>query len=92
MNMEPLKLYSSRALFGIGPHSGSVYPHSGCEMRGGEVWALVNMEPLKLYSSRALFGIDPDSGSVYPHSGCLCDEGMQGGTPDNRGVLTVVFQ
>ena len=30
MNMEPLKLYSSRALFGIDPHSGSVYPHSGC--------------------------------------------------------------
>ena len=30
VNMEPLKLYSSRALFGIDPHSGSVYPHSGC--------------------------------------------------------------
>ena len=39
VNMEPLKLYSSRALFGIHPHSGSVYPHSGClcyeGMQGG---------------------------------------------------------
>ena len=52
----------------------------------------MNMEPLKLYSSTALFGIGPHSGSVYPHSGCLCDEEMEGGTPDNRGVLTVVFQ
>ena len=51
----------------------------------------MNMEPLKLYSSRALFGIDPHSGSVYPHSGCLCYEGMEGGTPDNRGALKVVL-
>ena len=61
--MEPLKLYSSRALFGIGTHSGSVYPDSGCEKRGRG--GLGNMEPLQLYSSRALFGIDPHSGSVY---------------------------
>ena len=51
----------------------------------------MNMEPLKLSSSRALFGIDPHSGSVYPHSGCLCYEGMEGGTPDNRGALKVVL-
>ena len=56
-----------------------------CE-KGGR-GALVNMEPLKLYSSRALFGIDPHRGSVYPHSGCLFYEGMEGGTPDNRGAL-----
>ena len=39
MNMEVLKLCSSRAPFEIKPHSGSVYPHRGClcheEMRGG---------------------------------------------------------
>ena len=49
------------------------------------------MEPLKLYSSRAQFGIAPRSGSVYPHSGWLCYEGMEGGTPDNRGALKVVL-
>ena len=49
------------------------------------------MEPLKLYSGRALFGIDPHSGSVYLHRSCLCYEGMEGGTPDNRGVLKVVL-
>ena len=50
----------------------------------------MNMGPLKLFSSIVLFGIDPHSGSVYPHSGCLCYEGMEGGTPDNRGALKVV--
>ena len=30
MNMGPLKLFSSIVLFGIDPHSGSVYPHIGC--------------------------------------------------------------
>ena len=30
VNMELLKLYSGRALFGIDSHSGSDYPHSGC--------------------------------------------------------------
>ena len=58
--------------------------------RGVGRGVLVNMEPLKLSSSRALFGIDPHSGSVYPNRGCLCYEGMEGGTPDNRGALKVV--
>ena len=56
---------------------------------------LINMEPLKLFSSsflKELTLIDPHSGSVYPHSGCLCYEGVEGETPDNHGVLKVVFQ
>ena len=30
VNMGPLRLFSSSVMIGIDPHSGSVYPHSGC--------------------------------------------------------------
>ena len=53
---------------------------------------LINMGPLKLFSSSFWRGIDPHSGSVYPHSGCLCYKRVEGETPDNYGVLKVVFQ
>ena len=51
--MEPLKLYSSRALFGIDIHSGSVYPHSGClcyeGMEGGTVLKLILQKLVMAY-------------------------------------------
>ena len=65
-----------------------------CVVKGWRGEPLITVGLLKLLSNTTLaqFGIDPHSGSVYPHSGCLCYEGMEGGTPDNRGALKVVFQ
>ena len=82
INMEPLKLFSSSFLKGltlIDPHSGSVYPHSGCLCYEGVEGEIPdNHGALKVvfqYSSSYHRGIDPHSGSVCPHSGCLYCEG-----------------
>ena len=101
INMEPLKLFSSSFLRGIDPHSGSVYPHSGCLCyEGVEGENPDNHGALKVvfqYSSSYHRGIGPHSGSVYPvttvvpyaHRVIVCGARDRGGNP---GTLKVVFQ
>ena len=63
-----------------------------CVVKGKGVNPLINMGPLKLFSSSFFGGIEPHIGSVYPHIGWLCYGGVERETPDNHGVLNVVFQ
>ena len=96
VNMGPLWLFSSSFFRGNDPHSGSMYPHSGCMYyEGVEGENPDNHGALKVVfqcSSSYHRGIDPHSGSVCPHSGCLYWEGGARGTPDKHGVFKVVFQ
>ena len=65
INMEPLKLFSSNFLSGIDPHTGSVYPHSGCLCyEGVEGETPDNHGALKIifqWSSICQRGFDPHS-------------------------------
>ena len=82
-------MFSSGFLRGIDPHSGSVYPQSGCLCyEGVEGETPDNHGTLKVvfqYSSSYHRGIDPNSNSGYVS--CFI-----GGTPDKHGVPKVVFQ
>ena len=77
--MGSLKLFSSSFLRRFDPHSGSMYPHSGClcyerveEETPDNHGAL---EVVFQCSSSYHWGIDPHSASVCLHSGCLYCEG-----------------
>ena len=55
--MGLLKFFSSSFFRGKHPHSGFVYPHSGCLCCKTEGEGLVNMGLLKLFSSSFFMGM-----------------------------------
>ena len=93
--MGPFRLLSSSVLIGIDPHSGSVYPYSGClcyEGMEGEIPD--NHGDLKVVFQKSFTchrGIDPHSGSVCSHSGWFCCEGGGRGPLINMGPLKLFF-
>ena len=72
IQMGPL-FNSSSFLRGIDPHSGSVYPHSGClcydEVEGETPDNHGTLKVVFKYSATCHRGIDTHSGSVCPQTG-----------------------